>query len=345
MLGGLSPSSPIISTGDERLDEELVILFDEAHGQWFNTSRMQTVIDMVNGSAKTSMFVNTSPFNATNLMGVDVVIITNPGNDTLFTSDEAFYLNQYVNRGGGLFLLSNPYNTNETLSGRSELLNILLASMNAMEFDDLTFWSDSTNADSILDDHNSINDSHGYISISADKFTNSTNISSFPTNISQVLIHSQSISAPISICEAYISSYAEDAAHEVHLADEIPLWLGGLNNSDSRIVISGSTIMFSDLIIPGTNVTWASHPNYDNVNLFNNTINWIADVIHEEIVIDEPIESPLPIFMIGGVLLLGVGVIFLLRPTPEKEERPITEAIQDIRTKGKTRQKRSKRRR
>jgi len=346
MLGGLSPSSPIISTGDERLDEELVILFDEAHGQWFNTSRMQTVVDMVNGSAKTSMFVNTSPFNATNLMGVDVVIITNPGNDTLFTSDEAFYLNQYVNRGGGLFLLSNPYNTNETLSGRSERLNALLSSMNALDFADLKFWFDANqDADTILDDHNSINDSSGYISLSVDKFTNSTNISSFPTNISQILIHSQSISAPIRISEAYISSYAEDAAHVVHLADEIPLWLGGYNKSDSRIVISGSTIMFSDLIIPGTNIAWISHPNFDNLNLFNNTVNWIANVIHEEIVIDEPVDSPLPIFVIGGVLLLGVGVIFLIRPTPEKEERPITEAIQDIRTKGKTRQKRSKRRR
>ena len=346
MLGGLSPSSPILSTGDERLNEELVILFDEAHGQWFNTSRMQTVVNMVNGSSSTSMFVNKSPFNATNLMGVDIVIITNPGNDTIFTSDEGFYLNQYVNRGGGLFLLSNPYNTNETLSGRSELLNTLFGSMNVQDFSDLKFWSDSNrDADTILDDHNSINDSRGYISLSTDKITNSTNISSFPTNISKVLLNSQSISAPIRISEAYISSYAEDAAHEVHLADEIPLWLGGLNNSDSRIVISGSTIMFSDLIIPGTNVAWTSHPNFDNLNLFNNTINWIADVMYEEIVIDEPISSPLPIFVIGGVLLLGVGVIFLLKPTPEKEERPITEAIQDIRTKGKTRQKRSKRRR
>ena len=76
MLVGLSPSSPIISIGDERLDEELVILFDEAHGQWFNTGRMQTVVNMINRSLRTSMFVNKSPFNATNLMGVDIVIIT-----------------------------------------------------------------------------------------------------------------------------------------------------------------------------------------------------------------------------------------------------------------------------
>ena len=117
------------TTEDTNPKEDLVILYDEAHGQWFNTSRMHTVLTMVNTTSGGTLYVNKSPFNATNLVGIDVVIITNPGNESTFTVDEAFYLRQYLKRGGRLFLLSNPYSVNETLSGRSSVLNELLTNI------------------------------------------------------------------------------------------------------------------------------------------------------------------------------------------------------------------------
>jgi len=288
--------------------------------------------------------VNKFPFNATNLVGVDVVIITNPGNESTFTADEAFYLRQYVKRGGGLFLLSNPYSTNGTLSGHPNALNQLITKIDDMDlsFEDLEFWESTDQiSDIIMDDYHNLNGTRSFLDLSKDNFTNATIISSQPTNISRVLVHTQSISAPIKIGEAYLASYTEDVEHVAHLAEEIPLWLGGTNESNARVVLCGSTIMFSDLPLPGTNVTWTSHPDFDNAHLFNNTINWIVNITPvEQVMITEPIESPLPIFVAGGTILLVIGVIFMFKSTPEKEERPITEAIRDVRTRDKKPKKR-----
>ncbi len=348
MSGCLYPSSFMPIAEAASLQEELVVLFDEAHGQWFNTSRMQTVVAMMNTSGGSSVYVNKSPFNATNLIGVDVLIITNPGNESSFTRDEAFYLRQFLKRGGGLFLLSNPYNANETLTGNPNTLNLLLTLIDDADLplEDIEFLERTNQtADIITDDYHKFNDMPSLLDLSETNFTNVTVISTHPTNISRVLVHSQSISAPLRIGEAYLESYTEDADHEVYLAEEIPLWLGSTNQSEVWVVICGSSIMFSDLLIPGTNETWASHPDFNNIHLFNNTINWIANITPtEQVVISEPLDSPLPIFVAGGTILFVVGVLFLYMSTPEKEAPPITETIKEIRTRDKKKIKPKKRR-
>jgi len=336
-------------TGDTNPKEELIILFDEAHGQWFNTSRMQTVLTMVNTTIGSTMYVNKSPFNATNLVGVDVVIITNPGNESSFTVDEAFYLRQFLKRDGRLFLLSNPYSTNETLSGRSSVLNQLLTNIDDAELslDELKFWTgEGDTADTIMDDHHNVDGTKFFLELFQDNFTNSSVISSQPTNISRILVHTQSVEAPIDLGEAYLSSYAEDVNKEVHLAEEIPLWLGGSNQSEVRVVICGSTIMFSDLSLPGTNAaTWASHPDFDNARLFNNTINWLVDITPLEPVVNtNPITSPIPYFVGFGAILFVIGILFMFKSSPQKSERPITETIEEVREARPRSRKRDRRR-
>lgn len=336
VLGGISPLTTMSTTEDISPREDLVILFDEAHGQWFNTSRMQTVLTMVNVTTGGTLYVNKSPFNATNLMGVDVVIITNPGNESTFTVDEAFYLRQYLKRGGRLFLLSNPYSANETLSGRSSVLNQLLTNMDDVDLslDELKFWTgDDATADTLMDDHHNVNGTNFFLELFQDNFTNTTVISSEPTNISRVLVHTQSVEATITLGEAYYSSYAEDINKEVHLVEELPVWFGGSNQSEVRVVICGSTIMFSDLPLPGTNATtWSSNPDFDNARLFNNTINWLADITPlEPIEISDPITSPIPYFVGFGAILFVIGVLFMFKSSPQKAERPITEAIEEAR--------------
>lgn len=348
MSGCLYPSTLMPKAEAASLQEEIVVLFDEGHGQWFNTSRMQTVVTMVNASEGSSVYVNKSPFNETNLIGVDVLIITNPGNESSFTRDEAFYLRQFLKRGGGLFIFSNPYNTNDTLTGNPNTLNLLLTLIDDADLplEDIEFLERiNQTSDIIMDDYQNINDMRSLLDLSEINFTNATVISTHPTNISRVLVHSQSITAPLRIGEAYLESYTEDADHEIYLAEETPLWLGSTNQSEAWVVICGSTIMFSDLLIPGTNETWASHPSFNNTHLFNNTINWIANITPtEKVVISEPLDSPLPIFVAGGTILFVVGVIFLYMTTPEKKAPPITETIRDIRTRDKKKKKPKKRR-
>ncbi|MFQ6123220.1 MAG: hypothetical protein ACE5R6_01255 [Candidatus Heimdallarchaeota archaeon] len=347
MSGCLYPSTFISNVKAASLQEELVILFDEGHGQWFNASRMQTVMVMLNISEGRSVYVNKSPFNATNLIGVDVLIITNPGNESTFTRDEAFYLRQYLKRGGGLFLLSNPYNTNETLTGNPNTLNLMLTLTDDADLplEKIEFLERvNQTADIIMDDYHNLNGERSLLDLSETNFTNTTVISTQPTNISRILVHSQSITAPLRIGKAYLESYTEDAEHEVYLAEETPLWLGSTNQSEAWVVICGSSIMFSDLLIPGTNETWASHPDFNNTHLFNNTINWIANITPtEKVVISEPFDSPLPLFMTGATILFVVGVIILYMSTPEKEVPPITETIRDLRTRDKKKIKPKKR--
>ena len=97
---------------------EFTILFDEAHGQYFNRSLMEGALNELNNlipennetEIEIQLLFQQSDFNSTNLQGIDLLIITNPGlqEEDIFLPSEIEAILDFVELGGSLFLLSNP---------------------------------------------------------------------------------------------------------------------------------------------------------------------------------------------------------------------------------------------
>ena len=88
------------------------VLIDASHGQYYNptktdTSGMSTLIDNIKSELGWIVDVNLDPITYDKLKDYDVLIITNPSQD--ITDEEAQAIQQFVENGGGLFILGENY--------------------------------------------------------------------------------------------------------------------------------------------------------------------------------------------------------------------------------------------
>ncbi len=88
------------------------VLIDASHGQYYNPTKtdsngMSTLIGKIENELGWKVSINTEPITYDRLKGYSILIITNPSKD--ITDEEAQAIQQFVENGGGLFILGESY--------------------------------------------------------------------------------------------------------------------------------------------------------------------------------------------------------------------------------------------
>ncbi len=269
---------------------DYVIMFDESHGQYFNRTLMTTAIDSINELSSYTdddisveiLYQTESDFNSTNLQGVDLLIFTNPGfeEEDNLSPAEIEALLDYVELGGSLFLLCNPLTHDDNITGHPTSINDLLAGReDRLTSARVRATANVSNADVILDDFQGIYGNDSFVSLDLtdinanytiykqEELVNSTTIYSSPL----ILGNEEPI---VSVGRTPITSYTVNDEYNMFrdLVHGFLTWLIAKVYSDSRMILSGSTIMFSDLeIADGTK--WVEQS--DNLVLWKNIVLWL----------------------------------------------------------------------
>ncbi len=291
------------ASGDTNL--KYVVLYDESHGQYYNRTLMNGALDSLNSLLPQNitpnieielLFNEESEFNSTNLQGVDLLILTNPGikEENQLTTSEIDSILDFVELGGSLFLLCNPLTQNVNTTGHVESINTLLSSReNKISSARIRSAVNTSFSDVIIDDFLSTYDNDSYVSLNypeeteefiMDEATINETLFNQETEIEDLLIYSSSISLGgeelesrrIGIATTPVTSYAVDETYHIFRdpVNNFLTWLLAKELGDSRAVLSGSTIMFSNQEIIEDN-TWIDQ--FDNLELWKNIILWLLN--------------------------------------------------------------------
>ena len=325
----LAGIQPIYSATEQPTTEkqilEYVVLFDESHGQYFNRTLMSAALDSL-----TNMTVNDpeveikidilfqedgESFNSTNLQGIDLLIITNPGinDDDVITSSERSAILDFVELGGSLFLLCNPLTHNENITGHTSSFNNLLSARdNQMTSARFSSSPDQAHSQVIIDDFNSTYGNDSFITLNEYNNTNTIferRIDYFwqEIGIDNVTIYSTPITLgnerpddnddKVELGKTPFTSYSVDEDYTIFRdpGNGFLAWLLSKDLGNSRLVMSGSTIMFSDSIISG-NSTWIEEN--QNFDLWNNLILWLLEYT------PHPVRNPPAIWVFENYALI-----------------------------------------
>lgn len=282
-----------------------VILFDESHGQVFNRTFMDAALSSLTNITIEDpdtelvielLFQVESRFNSTNLQGVDLLIFTNPGlgeDDSLDQTEKDAILD-YMELGGSLFLLCNPLTQQDNITGHPTTMNELLNERdNWLTSARFMFGANQSLSRVIVDDFNSTYGNATHVTFNEYNSTKTIfneNIDFFwqETKINNVTIYSDSISLGnerledellekiVQVGKTPITSYAINEEYDIFRdpTNGFLTWLFAKKTRGTRLVMSGSTIMFSDLEIV-ENSTWIEQN--QNLELWNNLILWLLE--------------------------------------------------------------------
>jgi len=102
----LNKSSNIKFYANE-LPYELNILFDEAHDQYFDSSRLSDFLNDLKKEFGATITINTDPLDTIALSDYSLIILTNPASEKLLTKDENAALQNYLeNNNGTIFVMA-----------------------------------------------------------------------------------------------------------------------------------------------------------------------------------------------------------------------------------------------
>ncbi|MFW9916623.1 MAG: hypothetical protein ACFFGZ_13530, partial [Candidatus Thorarchaeota archaeon] len=137
-LAALPSYSSEVAADTEEKDAPLVILYDLGHGQFFNQTLYSKALDSLKSEVGIDWDIEIrysyGNFNASILAGVDVLVMTNPGETTSLNGQDVnernsqlYAIAYWFLQGKGIFLLSNPYDqSNASLSGNPDSLQLVL---------------------------------------------------------------------------------------------------------------------------------------------------------------------------------------------------------------------------
>ncbi len=298
-------------------NREFVILFDEYHGQFFNRTHMNTALQAINESMNVRILFQTdSPFNETNLQGIDLIIITNPGSFDKYnlTITETNSILEYMRLGGSLFVLSNPLMQDKDMTGKPHTLNNGLLNAGNNYLGSMRFREKNFNSSVLVDDFNNFLGNETYIKIDEYEFNHT--IFKQKEEVSDLLIYSSSIATgnenelnAIGRTPSTTYDLDSDGAFLYPTNDFLTWFFAKELNKKSRFALSGSTIMFSDIEIKDSS-TWISQR--DNLKLWKNTIDWLLGITpqKERLIIVIPTFGYLSIAVIGFSLsVFGISIL------------------------------------
>lgn len=340
VVTSLYPTSGVIM--DEK-SPPIVILFDFGHNQFFNETYYSKAIEAlkemkINDTQSIEIRITHGTLNETILAGVDVLIITNPGENASYSDAEYFAISEWFkNYGKGMFLLSNPYSENNSIIGRPQILNNILLndylSITGIEF--LSVSSADEKPDVVVCDTCGL-DPKGYIIRTA--IPKGNNSHEILTNVSVITTYSQSLQSTSPVLSLNKSMYVYYPDGSTQLLEESPIILAAKEVGDFKVLLSGSTIMFSDLPVRNLGTSWFEADN--NSLLWKNSIKWLLSDTNLGIS-EPPVERIFKLndlTIVGG--LAGFSVFFILLgfiyrfigPNPSTEITP-DKALEQLKRK------------
>lgn len=289
---------------DVYADEKTIILFDQVHLQFYTSERMQSAITSLNNTEDFIVYFNNQRFTETSLLGVDILVIENP--ERSFTFQERLVLVDYLDNGGHIFLMSDPRST------ISNLNNII----DAIQYTDGRFSQHV-----IFDEEFNQNNISTQISVSREELRESSPLTN---GVNEVITHTISINDndPNKVI-ATGSNYSLAGLE----GNSQPAWLVASTVGRSRIVLCGSTRMFSDVKPSKSEVTW--YQTKDNARLWQNIFSWLAQKEITPSFLGTTLPPPLTLIisaLITGIVFIGGGfsLYYLLQ---QKELKPVSEIL------------------
>ncbi|MFW9922015.1 MAG: hypothetical protein ACFFDW_01875 [Candidatus Thorarchaeota archaeon] len=323
--------------------EDAVILFDIAHQQYFNDSHMQSALDFISDNYEANVYINEDAFTFTNLRGADLIILPAPYYNavTPYTSTEELAIREYIQDGGAVLYLANPYFYELDMRNYSSNILALNNMMSTPEGDPFGSLNLQQGLTALFNDFDYQYEDQRFIYINNMTFLNDHPIiagRSDLKHVDEILTYACQISSSSGgqriINTTHSTYYLEyntnplgaiaDGSvrnHTILISDE---------TSNSRAISCGSAIMFSDLEIPGANMTWFEA--YDNALLWENMIDWLFFITP----VEEPI-TPIPDFIIfvlgilGVFLVLGIFGAIFYTAGKETKRAEVSDTLQKMR--------------
>ncbi|MFX0206276.1 MAG: hypothetical protein ACFFDT_09830 [Candidatus Hodarchaeota archaeon] len=305
-----------LEAADPVIENPIIVLFDEGHGQYYNRSLYSQALSDLTTNKSMKVVFNTGSFNSTSFEGIDVFVATNPA--MRITREESKYVNRFITSGKAMFLLANPLDEdNETLNGRGDAFNEFLGYLEngflmGKYWSYYKFIEDIRPADVVINEFSNAGDPK-YLHLKLNSSTHE--ILSINKNITSIVTCSCSIldaSAPVltASSEAYSRTISGEPGGDTTQTDGKFYLMGTSGDqleSGARIVVGGSSIMFSDVYDPKLGSTWYQTEN--NSYLWWNIFDWLAAVNPETPT--SPVLPPEVLFQIFLILVV-ISVIFLL---------------------------------
>ncbi|MHA2365641.1 MAG: hypothetical protein ACXAC7_16915 [Candidatus Hodarchaeales archaeon] len=303
---------PVITSINEisDSDDEPIVLIDNSHGQFINSSLLTKAIDYLEQHNFQVIVTNdTDSLNTNILAGVDLLIIPNPSADAKFEDIEKVAIGNWLETGNrGLIFLTNPhFQDNTSLSGNPSEFNKLLTSGYLRQTGMSYEYTQGTVNGIQLNKFTTSSSDPSYLTLTSDNMKNASNLGLLEDSF-QVITQASSVkisaNLPIFLSAGY-DAYGIDSNGYSVLQNNDPVIiaggdLSGINNS--RLILGASTLMFSDLINPLEDKAWFDLAN--NTALFSLMIKWTLNIEAETT--SEVNETTDWTFIIFGVLLFGV---------------------------------------
>jgi len=303
---------------------------------------LKLILDLVNDTTRYIVRVNSAPLTDKVLKDVDVLIVAGPDQSSAFSAAEFNGISEMLANGSSLFLLGNPalgqqstYWTEALIQdiGENIALNRLL---NGINMTGVRFSNNHTAtpvsrdwSDTMFDYDHALNESTPWL-IRMDSTTWDSTHPIF-RNINELYTITATLK-PITLASGighgYESSFAQyqvsvngwaNYSHPNMTLDEyelrplsysaingsFPAWLSAFEFGSSRVVICGSTIMFTGrpIDLEDTELDWFYIG--DNARLFMNIMGWLSK---------DFVETPsaiVPMLIISSAVMI-VGVAFYL---------------------------------
>jgi len=256
-------------------DEEIKILWDDIHGQYYNSGLCGSLISDLEGQGvivdrNSTEFVITE-LNATLLSGYSILVLPNPQGRPL-TQDEISSIADFVQGGGGLIILGDVqylYIGTKYYYGQPDSLNDILRELGVA--DKVQFWGTNNRGDEIKDDIALVG--RNWQQPVGSEYFNPHIISA---GIKKVVTNTASLEvadSDVIVATSPPTSYTVDVDNVRHRSGRIP-WLVALEVGEGKVVICGSSKMFSNVNIAGIGQPFISYG--DNEKLFFNLIWWLT---------------------------------------------------------------------
>ncbi|NHI83355.1 MAG: hypothetical protein EAX81_03535 [Candidatus Thorarchaeota archaeon] len=326
----------------ESLDP-VVIIYDASNRPQLSATDedegLKLLFDMVNASTRYLLKVNEDPITNETLSQADILIIGENAISEPYEDEEIESISQMLANGSSLLLLGNPviprnssYWSDTTLQGLGDnrVLNDLLDGLNmtgprfSTNETDEGIWGDA-----MFDYDQAVNESSPWVFRLDPTTWNS--LHPILNDINELIVMTATLKPldlPSSLATGYESSFAqyrmsaltfanysfpnmtldqfaEDPLSYSAINGTFPSWLSAFEFNQSRVVISGSGIMFSGLGVDVYEIEDGWFHTADNTRLFMNMLDWLSD---------EFIEAPgaiEPMLIISGTILV-VGVAYYL---------------------------------
>jgi hypothetical protein len=331
------------------LDQVVILVDSSHNPQFAandNENGLKLLFDMVNASTRYIVRVHSgSLINETILEDIDCLIVASPDRTNTFQSSEIAAISEMLENGTSMLVLGDPsidqrseYWTDQTFQdlGDNIAVNRFLNALNisAVRFSINQTGGDTYWGDTVFDYDHALNDTLPYVI----RFDATTWDPSHPIfkDINELVVMTATlrpINSSTILARGYDSSFAQFRRGPNSFANitfpnmslenftenytlsystingTFPGWLSAFQYGASRIIVSGSTLMFTGRTLdlpspdPRTSLEWFYIA--DNSRFFMNMLNWLTEGFVE------PPGAILAMSAISGAILV-LGVVYYL---------------------------------